>query len=62
MNHSVLELSELRAVPAASRTHEVACDSLKLVYLRALAVRAFLEICISILISTVHATVAVVVD
>ena len=62
MNYSVFELGELRAVPAACGAYEVTGDSLKLVYLRALAMRAFLEVCISIFISAVHAAVAVVVD
>ena len=62
VNHAVFKLGELRAVPASCSTYEIPCDSLKLVNLAALAVRALLQICISVLISAVHAAVAVVVD
>ena len=61
VHHAVAELSELSAVPSAGRSHEVSCDSLQLVNLLASAVRALLHVLLGILISTVHAAVAVVV-
>ena len=62
VNHAILEFGELSAVPAACRTYEVAGDALELVNILASAVRTFLEILLGILISAVHAAVAVVVD
>ena len=61
VHHAVPELSELSAVPSACRSHEVSCDSLQLVNLLASAVRALLHVLLGILISAVHAAVAVVV-
>ena len=61
MYHSVLELGQFGAVPTSCCTYKVACDSLELVDLCALAVRTLLKILVIILKSSVHATVAVVV-
>ena len=61
MHHSVFEFGKFCTVPAACRTYEVTGDALKFVYLGALAVRTFLEICLRVLISAVHAAVAVVI-
>ena len=61
VHHAVAELSELSAVPSAGRSHEVSCDSLQLVNLLASAVRTFLHVLLGVLISAVHAAVAVVV-
>ena len=62
MNDSVPELGKLAAVPSSCSSYEVTGDALKLIYLGALAVRAFLKSCLCIFKSTVHAAVAVVVD
>ena len=61
MHHTVAELGELSAVPSAGGSHEVACDSLKLVDLLASAVRTLLHVLLGVLISAVHAAVAVMV-
>ena len=59
--HSVAELCELSAVPAACRSDQVAGDTLELVDVVASAVRTFCEPFLRILESAVHAAVAVVV-
>ena len=59
--HAVLKLCKLGAVPTACCSYEVAGDTLELVNLGALAMRAFLEVCISVFISAVKTSVAVVV-
>ena len=61
VDHSVLELRKLGAVPTSCRTDKVSGDALELVNLGALAVRALFKVSISILKSAVHAAVAVVV-
>ena len=61
MYHTVLELGELTAVPAACCADEVTCDSLELVDVLATAVWALYESLFCILESAVHAAVAVVV-
>ena len=61
MYHAVLKLCKLGAVPTACCSYEVAGDALELVNLGALAMRTFLEVCVSIFISAVKASVAVVV-
>ena len=61
MNYAVAELCELTAVPTASSTYEVACDTLELVDVLAAAVRALLEACLCVLETAVHAAIAVVV-
>ena len=61
MHHSVFQFCKFSAVPARCGTYEVTCDTLQLVYLGALAVRALLKILIRILETTVHATVTVMV-
>ena len=58
---TVAELCELTAVPTACCTYEVTGDSLEFVNVLATAVWAFYKTFISILETTVHATVAVVV-
>ena len=61
MYHAVAQLGELSAVPTAGCTYEVAGDALELVNLGALAMRTFLEVCVSVFISAVKTSVAVVV-
>ena len=62
MYYTVVEFSQLRAVPAVGGSYEITCDTLQLVYCMAAAYRAFLKIVLGILISTCHAAIAVVVD
>ena len=59
--HAVLKLCKLGAVPAACCSYEVAGDTLELVNLGALAMRTFLEVCVSVFKSAVKTSVAVVV-
>ena len=61
VNYAVFEFCKLSAVPTACSTYEVAGDTLELVDVFAAAVRTFLEIFLCVLISAVHAAVAVVV-
>lgn len=61
VNHAVLQLGELSAVPAAGSTYKVSCDTLKLVDMLSTAMRALLKTLFCILESTVHAAVTVVV-
>lgn len=61
MNHAVTELSKLAAVPSVCGTYEVAGDTLELVDLLTAAVWTLLHVVLSVLVSAVHATVAVVV-
>ena len=61
MYHAVAELGELAAVPAAGCTYEVTGDALELVDVLSAAVRTLHEALLCILISAVHAAVAVVV-
>ena len=61
MNDTVAELGELAAVPTACGTYEVTCDALELVDVFSAAVWTLGESLLCVLISTVHATVAIVV-
>ena len=61
VNDTVAELGELAAVPAACGTYEVTCDALELVDVLATAVRTLCKSLLCVLISAVHAAVAVVV-
>ena len=61
VNDTVAELGELAAVPAACGTYEVTCDALELVDVLTAAVWTFGESLLCVLISAVHAAVAVVV-
>ena len=62
VNYAVAELGELAAVPSVGCSHEITCDALKLVNLLASAVWTLLHVLLCILVSAVHAAVAVVVD
>ena len=61
VNDTVAELGELAAVPTACGTYEVTCDALELVDVLATAVRTLCKSLLCVLISAVHAAVAVVV-
>ena len=58
---AVTELGELSAVPTACGTYEIASDALELVNVLSAAVRTLRKTLLCVLISTVHAAVAVVV-
>ena len=62
MNNAVRQFGEFGFVPAVSGAYEVAGDALEFVNLFASAPGAGFEIVRSILISSVHAAVAVVID
>ena len=61
VNYAVFEFCKLSAVPTACSTYEVAGDTLELVNVRSAAVRTLHEALLCILVSAVHAAVAVVV-
>ena len=61
VNYAVTKLSKFTAVPSVGRTNEVTGDTLELVDFLATAVWALLHIVLCILISAIHATVAVMV-
>ena len=61
MYDAVAELGELTAVPTACGTYEVTGDALELVDVLSAAVRALHKTLLCVLISAVHAAVAVVV-
>ena len=61
MYDAVAELGELTAVPAACGTYEVTGDALELVDVLSTAVRTLYKTLLCVLISAVHAAVAVVV-
>ena len=58
---AVAELGELSAVPAACRADKVTGDALELVDVLSAAVRTLNQTLLCILVSAVHAAVAVVV-
>lgn len=62
MHNPILELCKLGAVPSVSGSHEVARNALQAVDMCATAVRTYFQIRGGILKSTIHASVAVVVD
>lgn len=61
MHDAVLEFGKLGIVPAISCTDEVAGDALQAVDVAAVAMRTLFKVFLRILISAVHATVAVMV-
>ena len=62
MNDAVVEFGEFRAVPSVSSPDEIAGDALEFIYVVAAAFRAGVERIGRILVSAVHAAVAVMVD
>ena len=61
MDNAVLELSQFTAVPAVSGTDEVTRDALQSVDVVAMALGALMQVVGGILVSTIHAAVAVMV-
>ena len=61
MGYAVMEFGQLSAVPTISSTYKITGNSLKLVDVVASALRAYFQIGICILISTVKTAIAVVV-
>ena len=61
MDNTVVQLRELGIVPSSCGANEIACDSLELVDVPAVAVRTFLKVFIGILVAAVHTAVSVVV-
>ena len=61
MRHPVVELCQLAGVPAVGSANEVACDALQTVDVMAAAHRTGVEVRVGVLVSAVHAAVAVVV-
>ena len=61
VGNTVVELSQLAAVPTVGGTYQVTCNSLQLVDVAAAALRANLKVGICILVSAVETTVTVVV-
>ena len=61
MHYAVFQFGKLCTVPALSGAYKIAGDALQPVDMVAVAVRAFLQIGVSILESAVHAAVSVVV-
>ena len=62
MHHTVVELGELGIVPAVGGSHQITGDALQLVDGAAATLRAYFQILLSILMTAIHATVAIVVD
>lgn len=61
MGYSVVELGKLAAVPAVCSTYQITGDALQLVDVVAAALRANLEVGVSILVAAVETADAVVV-
>ena len=61
MYYAVVEFCKLSVVPTVGGTYEVTCDTLQTVDISASTLRTFVKMSCCILISAVHATVAVVV-
>lgn len=61
MHYSILQLRELRAVPAVRRTYQVARDPLERVDVMSVTMRTFRQVLTRILISAVKTPVAVMV-
>ena len=61
MNDAVVQFGQLTLVPAVGSTYQITGDALQAVDMGAAAFRTFLQMIVSILITAVHAAVAVVV-
>ena len=62
MDNAVLEFGEFTAVPAVGGADEVTRDALQAVNVVAVALGALVEVLGSVLVSTIHAAVAIVVN
>lgn len=62
MGDAVTQLRKFCPVPSVRRADKIASDALEAVKMRAATLGAFLQVSIRTLISTIHATVPVVVD
>ena len=62
MCHTIVEFTEFAVIPAVGCTHEIARDALQLVNVGTAALRTLLQRRCGILVATVHAAVAIVVD
>jgi hypothetical protein len=61
MGYAVVQLSQFTTVPTVGGTYEVTCDALQFIDIGRTALRTSLQMVVGILVTTVHATVAVVV-
>lgn len=61
MHNAVVEFSQFGVVPTVGGTYEIACDALETVDIVRVAFGTFLQVGRGILVSAVHASVAVVV-
>ena len=61
MRHTIIKFSKFTRVPTVCRSHKITRDALQFVDVLRATFRTYLQLIVSILITTIHATVAVVV-
>ena len=62
MDYTILKFCKLGIVPAVSGAYKITCDTLNIVNIVTVTFRTLCETLLSILVSAIHATVAVMVD